>query len=136
MANLPLKQVPIVDYGSDESAMGDYRAAGEKRAVALGNRGPIRFDAAGNLDRGILDSYSHRGFYVFEGVLRAEELEDIERDVADMLERGARGAGRRSTARATRPSASAVRRGPSAGSGRSPILSVARTKPTGAIRQR
>ena len=87
MANLPLEQVPIVDYGSDESAMGDYRAAGEKRAVALGNRGPIRFDAAGNLDRGILDSYSRCGFYVFEGVLRAEELEDIERDVADVLER-------------------------------------------------
>ena len=87
MAGLPLKQVPIVDYGPDEPAMARYRAEGEKRALALGNHGPIRFDEAGNLDPAILDAYSRCGFYIFEGVLKEDELEDIERDVADMLER-------------------------------------------------
>ena len=87
MANLPLTEVPIVDYGPDEPAMRRYREEGTKRAMELGNRGPIRFDEAGNLDPTLLDAYSRCGFYIFEGVLKKEELEDIERDVADMLER-------------------------------------------------
>ena len=87
MAKLPLKQVPIVDYGSHEPAMARYRERGERRALALGNRGPIRFDAAGRLDPAILAAYSRCGFYVFEGVLKQAELEDLERDIADLLER-------------------------------------------------
>ena len=87
MVNLPLLKVPIVDYGLDEAAMVTYRLAGEKRALALDNRGPLRFDADGSLDPAILDAYSRCGFYILEGVLHAEELADIERDVADLLER-------------------------------------------------
>lgn len=87
MVNLPLLKVPIVDYGVDEAAMVTYRLAGEKRALALDNRGPLRFDADGSLDPAILDAYSRCGFYILEGVLHAEELADIERDVADLLER-------------------------------------------------
>jgi hypothetical protein len=87
LANLPLKQVPIVDYGPDQAEMTRYREAGTARALALGNRGPIRFDEAGNLDSAIARAYSRCGFYVFEGVLKADELEDIERDVAHILER-------------------------------------------------
>jgi hypothetical protein len=87
MANLPLRKVPIVDYGPDEAAMVRYREEGEKRAWSLGNRGPIRFDEAGNLDSAILDAYSRCGFYIFEGVLKEEELADIERDVAELLDR-------------------------------------------------
>ena len=33
-----------------------------------------------------LDAYWRAGFYIFEGVLGQEELDDIERDVADMLD--------------------------------------------------
>jgi hypothetical protein len=87
MANLPLIEAPSVDYGSEEGAMVRYREAGERRARALGNRGPIRFDAHGRLDPAILEAYSRCGFYVFEGVLKAPELADIERDVAEMLMR-------------------------------------------------
>ena len=87
MANLPLIEVSRVDYGSEEAAMIRYREDGTRRAMALGNRGPIRFDAQGRLDVRIRDAYSRCGFYVFEGVLQADELADIERDVADMLER-------------------------------------------------
>jgi hypothetical protein len=87
MANLPRIAVPAVDYGSEEAAMVRYRQDGERRALALGNRGPIRFDAEGKLAKDILDAYSRCGFYVFERVLKADELADIERDVADMLDR-------------------------------------------------
>ena len=87
MAKLPLKEVAIVDYGPEEAAMVRYRKEGEARAMRLGNRGPIRLDANGKLAPDILDAYSRNGFYVFEGVLGTDELRDIERDVADMVER-------------------------------------------------
>src|ERR1700735_1199855 len=86
MANLPLIKVPIVDYPEQE-AMERYRREGEARAMRLGNRGPIRFDAEGNLDRAILEAYKRCGFYVFEGLLHEDELKDIERDVADIIAR-------------------------------------------------
>ena len=87
MVDLPSNKVPAVDYGPDEAAMSRYREEGTERAMALGNRGPIRFDEAGNLDPRIRDAYSRCGFYIFQSVLAEEELRDIVRDVADMLER-------------------------------------------------
>jgi len=87
MANLPLVKVPIVDYGPDQPAMVRYRREGEERAMNLGNRGPLRFDRYGELEPSIIDAYSRCGFYVFEGLLGAEELQDIEHDVADILAR-------------------------------------------------
>ncbi len=85
MAKLQQIEVPRVDYGSEEAAMVRYREEGERRAAALGNRGPIRFDARGKLDPAIVEAYSRCGFYIFEGVLKQAELDDIERDVAEML---------------------------------------------------
>src|SRR6478735_491977 len=87
MGKLPLAEVPIVDYGEAEAAMVEYRRAGEERAMALGNRGPLVVDADGRIDPAILEAYERTGFYVFEGLLGAEELEDIERDVIDILDR-------------------------------------------------
>ena len=87
MGKLPLLDVPIVDYGDDEPAMLEYREEGERRARSLGNRGPIRFDEQGRLDPAIVEAYERVGFYIFEGVLQQDELDDIERDVADLLDR-------------------------------------------------
>ena len=81
------KPVAPVDYGAEEAAMRDYLREGEQRAFALGNRGPIRFTASGELHPDILDAYWRCGFYVFEGVLKPDELADIERDVKDILDR-------------------------------------------------
>ena len=75
------------DYGSEQAAMDAYLRAGEKRALALGNRGPIRFNPDGSLAKEILDAYWRCGFYVFTGVLEQDELEDIESDISEMLER-------------------------------------------------
>ncbi|HEY1932617.1 MAG TPA: phytanoyl-CoA dioxygenase family protein [Acetobacteraceae bacterium] len=70
-----------VDYGPEEAAMRAYLADGERRAFALGNRGPIRFTPGGRVHPDILDAYWRCGFYVFESVLGAAELADIEADI-------------------------------------------------------
>ena len=76
-----------VDYGPEEAALRAYCEAGAGRAHALGNRGPVRFDADGRVHPDILDAYQRCGFYIFEGVLRPEELVDIENDIRDILDR-------------------------------------------------
>ena len=87
MTALALYEAPPVDYGEAEADMVRYREAGTARALALDNRGPLRFGPDGALDPAILESYWRHGFYVFEGVLGPEELADIERDLADLLDR-------------------------------------------------
>jgi hypothetical protein len=87
MVNLPLIEASAVDYGQEEAAMARYREDGERRALALANRGPIRFDAAGRLDAAIRDACSRYGFYVFERVIAQAERDDIEHDLAQMLGR-------------------------------------------------
>lgn len=84
--NAPARTI-AVDYGPEEAAMQAYLKAGEKRAYELGNRGPIRFTPDGTLDPGILDAYWRCGFYVFEGVLKPDELADIEADLKSILDR-------------------------------------------------
>ena len=76
--------ISAVDYGVHEQAMAAYLRDGERRAFGLGNRGPIRFNADGSLAQEILDAYWQCGFYVFTGVLGADEIEDLEADVTDM----------------------------------------------------
>lgn len=81
-----MSAVPV-DYGDQEAAMRAYLAEGERRAFTLGNRGPIRFTAEGELHPDILEAYWRCGFYVFEGVLGSDELADIEADLKDILDR-------------------------------------------------
>jgi Phytanoyl-CoA dioxygenase (PhyH) len=76
-----------VDYGLEETAMQVYLHEGERRALSLGNRGPIRFDAEGGLASDIVEAYWRCGFYVFEGVLPKQELADLEADLKEILER-------------------------------------------------
>jgi hypothetical protein len=68
------------------SAMADYIADGTRHAYTLGNRGPIRMDANGKLHRDILDAYWKLGFYVFEGVVGAEELAELRADIERVLD--------------------------------------------------
>ncbi|MEM7465927.1 MAG: phytanoyl-CoA dioxygenase family protein [Pseudomonadota bacterium] len=77
----------VADYGAEQAAMDEYMYEGEKRAYALGNRGPIRFDENGQLAEDILDAYWRCGFYVFTDVLKADELADIEADISDIIDR-------------------------------------------------
>ncbi len=67
--------------------MAVYAREGERIAYDLGNRGPIKFDEAGTLDKDILDAYLGYGFYVFEEVLKVEELNDLRADLEGVFER-------------------------------------------------
>jgi hypothetical protein len=73
-------------YGEQAAAMKSYLIEGQARALSLPNRGPLRFDADGNIHPDILSTYSEFGFYVFESVLDEEELDDIKADLATMRE--------------------------------------------------
>jgi ectoine hydroxylase-related dioxygenase (phytanoyl-CoA dioxygenase family) len=53
----------------------------------LDNRGPIRFDADGQLDASIRDAYSRYGFYIFTNVLDEAELDDIKVDLEAMRDK-------------------------------------------------
>ncbi len=74
-------------YGDQAEAMRQYLIDGERNALAMDNRGPIRFEADGSLCQDILDAYSRHGFYVFTSVLSDEELEDITADLEAMKAR-------------------------------------------------
>ena len=80
-------QASRVDYGRHEAALQAYLRDGEAPAMRLGNRGPVRMDSGGRLHPDILEAYWRHGFYVFEGVVQADELADIEADVQEILSR-------------------------------------------------
>ena len=87
MFGLPLPEFSGVNYGQDEEVMENYRIEGTMKALAMKNRGPLKITPEGTVDIAILNAYYHYGFYVFTEVLDSEELEDLEKDVADILER-------------------------------------------------
>ncbi len=72
------------DYASRMAA---YCADGAARAEAIANKGPLVLDGEGRLEASIREAYRNRGFYVFEDVVGAGEIEDLRAGVADMLER-------------------------------------------------
>ncbi len=74
------------DYGAQEDEMQTYLAEGRERALALNNRGPIRY-VDGRIADDILDAYWRYGFYVFENVFSGEELSDIEADLNAIMDR-------------------------------------------------
>ena len=80
---------PAIELSACEhaSAMHAYRQGGEQRAAELGNRGPIRFDAQGNIHPDILDAYWRCGFYVFESVIGEAEIDELRADVERVLRR-------------------------------------------------
>lgn len=71
-------------YGDEAKAVRSYLIQGQARALALPNRGPLRFDENGAIHSDILKAYSEYGFYIFEGALSAEELADLESDLESM----------------------------------------------------
>ena len=70
-----------------KSAQTEYVNAGIERARALGNRGPVRFDAAGRLHPEILDAYWRTGFYVFEGLVDGAETQLLRGEIEELLQR-------------------------------------------------
>lgn len=71
-------------YGDDADAVKQYLIEGQKKALELPNRGPLRFTDSGDIHPDILESYSTYGFYIFENVLREDEVADLKNDLEDM----------------------------------------------------
>jgi len=67
--------------------MADYIETGRARALALGNRGPLRLTREGKLHPEILEAYRATGFYVLEGVIGEPELGELRAGIQEMLER-------------------------------------------------
>ena len=67
--------------------MDDYFEAGAARARALGNRGPLRFDADGALAADVRAAIDELGFYVFEGLVDADELAEFDAEFQALLAR-------------------------------------------------
>ena len=76
-------ETKVEDSGSLEA----YVREGRRKAFELGNRGPIRFNDDGTLDQEIVDAYWQCGFYVLEGALDADELNDLRADMEHAFER-------------------------------------------------
>jgi len=74
-------------YGADAKEMREYLIKGQEKALQMDNRGPLSFDDNGRLSSHIRDAYRQYGFYVMTEVIKAEELEDIRADLADMATR-------------------------------------------------
>ncbi len=64
-----------------------FFAEGTERALAMGNRGPLRFTADGTIHPDILEAYRETGFYVFEQVIGPDELAEARADIDAMLDR-------------------------------------------------
>jgi len=70
-----------MSVGHHADTMADYMHEGEARDLRFGNRGPVKLDAAGKLEQGVLDAYLECGFYVYENVIEQDELEEFRSDV-------------------------------------------------------
>ena len=77
-------EVCAAHYGDQADAMREYLIQGQAKALQLDNRGPLLFDKQGHLDEAIRQAYSKYGFYIFEGVMNAQELQDITEDLDNM----------------------------------------------------
>ena len=73
-------------YGDEADAMRAYLIKGEAKALAMPNRGPLRFTDNGDIHPDILKAYNEYGFYVLQGVFSEVELADLKADLAAMRE--------------------------------------------------
>ncbi|MPY91839.1 MAG: phytanoyl-CoA dioxygenase [Acidimicrobiia bacterium] len=77
----------VLTRAEHAAGMADYLRDGERRAMEIGNRGPVRLDGDGRLHPDIVAAYWEHGFYVFEGVIGRRELDELRAGADDMIER-------------------------------------------------
>jgi hypothetical protein len=75
------------------AGMSEYARAGAEQARLLGNRGPLRLDANGQLHPDILEAYWEHVFYVFEGLVEAAEVNELRADIDYLLDHAPTGQG-------------------------------------------
>lgn len=75
------------DRATWQKEMEAYFEQGLERAIALPNRGPVRFAADGRLAPEIMEAYEEYGFYILEGLIAPRELAELEASFLDMVDR-------------------------------------------------
>ncbi len=71
----------------ESNSQSGFFATGTERALAMDNRGPLRFTEDGAIDPEILEAYWATGFYVFEQVIGPDELAEARADIDALLDR-------------------------------------------------
>ena len=79
----------LTDLSANQHAetMANYVSERGKAAADFGSRGPIRYGATGELHPDILTDFENNGFYIFEGVVDIDEIEELRDAVEDTIER-------------------------------------------------
>ena len=87
MDDVALSSVETVTQGEHADGLRAYQEAGLRLAQEIGNRGPLRLTDDGKLHPDILARFRKHGYYVFEGVVDRDEIEELRRDANEMIER-------------------------------------------------
>ena len=69
------------------TAMAGYVTERAAAAASFDCRGPVRFDAGRRLHRDILRKFERHGFYIFENVIDADEVNELRSAVEETIER-------------------------------------------------
>jgi hypothetical protein len=94
------------------ATMEDYTARGVKRGCQLDNRGPLRRDTSGNLHPDILSAYWDKGFYIFEGLVDAAEIQLLRDDMQYLFDHAPTGQGAKMDAQGRRAFGQQFKRNP------------------------
>ncbi|MAI42159.1 MAG: phytanoyl-CoA dioxygenase family protein [Candidatus Azotimanducaceae bacterium] len=84
---------PIISAREHAIGLKQYFHKGAKLAKQIGNRGPLKLNKDGKLHNEILEAFKREGFYVFEGVIGSQEIEELRSDIDGLLERAPVGRG-------------------------------------------
>ena len=72
---------------TDRNRLQAYLEQGEQRLGGVKNRGPVRYTNDGKLHPEILEAFDRVGLYIFEGLVKPEELEELKADCLKALDR-------------------------------------------------
>ena len=87
----PVIAPQTLSRAAHDAGMTVYRAAGQKLAAEIGNRGPLRLTDDGALHPDIQAAYWRHGYYIFEGVIDQAEVTALRADAQHMLARAPTG---------------------------------------------
>ena len=84
-------EAPVLSRAAHDASMTAYRAAGQRLAAEINNRGPLRLTEDGALHPDIQAAYWRHGYYIFEGVIDPAEIAALRTDAQNMLDRAPTG---------------------------------------------
>jgi hypothetical protein len=80
-----LAKIQTSAVAADGQNFQHYCEQGEAAALRLGNRGPLRFLPCGRLHPDIVQAYWRCGFYVLEGAIESDELNQLTNDFEELI---------------------------------------------------